>query len=184
MFIDKYLETTRILKNRDWFESHYKKYYKSIGTAINSDYDKLPELKVCYSINRTCEIIKFNDKEYLIYDQYLGQSLNMLNRLYFNSKIKDEAKTYGYKLIAEKIYTTGYYKYSKIFAITHILLKEKSSSYKIDIDFNKRAIYRYVQELFIMCHELAHWMLSKKEFGDLLNIKRDFLIDLFDRRGN
>lgn len=183
MFVDKYLEATRVLKKGPSLEEHYREYYKSICTMINIG-SELPELKVCYSINRTCEMIEFNNKEYLIYDQYLGQSLNMLNRLYFNSKVKDEAKAYGYKFLAEKMYAMGRHKYSTIFAISHITLKEESSSYKTDIDIRKRAFYTYVQELFIMYHELAHWMLSKKEFSNLLNIKRDFLIESFDGINN
>ena len=78
------------------------------------------------------------------------------------------------------MYTIGCYKYAQLFAIKYVDLKEKSDSYKKDVNLKKREKYTEVQELFVMCHELAHWILADGENNELMNNKREFLIDVFN----
>ena len=162
-----------------WYDEIYDHAVKALPVLEHP-----PVLRVTYSTNKSCETINLNGINYIIYDQNLGQSMNMMNRLFFNSTDKDDAIMYGYKLLAENFQLMGRPDIGAAFVLQHVKLKENATSYKIDIDPRRRAAFTLTQECFVLVHELMHIVLSQRDSQPLLASKREMILETMTHRVN
>lgn len=176
MNINDYINSTRFIKKEETF-GYYYDMYNIITSTFDNKRIEFPELVVCYSTERTCEFVSINEKDYIIYDQYLGQSINMLNRIYFNSTDKYDSLTYAYKVLCEICHYSSKIELSKLLYTSYAINKYNHISYKQKKNYVERSKYTYFQEFFVLMHEVAHWLLSKKDKSQLIKIKREQLID-------
>jgi len=181
MTLDEYILLTRTLSsNSPPLEAMYAKYYKII-LSIFGNSPSLPKLKVIYSLQRSAEIIDLSGKEFLIYDQYLGQTFNMLNRILLNSTDTMDSEMYFFKLLSERFAVKGENKIAQLLAYMHHIMKGKYFSYKSDKDILQRAIFTYSQEVFIISHEIAHLLIENpqnyREFFSRISFSDDFNLD-------
>lgn len=176
MNINDYINSTRFIKKYETFD-YYHDMYNIITSTFDNKNIEYPELVVCYSTERTCEFVSINEKDYIIYDQYLGQSINMLNRIYFNSTDKYDSLTYAYKVLCEICHYSSKIELSKLLYTSYVLNKDNHISYKQNNNYAVRSEYTYFQEFFVLMHEVAHWLLSKKDKSQIIKIKRQQLID-------
>lgn len=182
MIIDDYITATRFIKGEAKLSFYYQSMYDSILSLI--DMDNLPRLVVCYSTDRRCEFLSFEDDEYIIYDQYLGQTFNMLNRIYFNSSDKYDMVTYAYKILAEIYHSSAEEEISQICYIAYYQNSDEHKTYKKDKNLYLRLQYTYYQEFFVIMHEVAHWYLSKLDKAAFINEKRSWMLDYFSNIEN
>lgn len=183
MLLEDYLLATRKPKGTipDELNIPYNDLYKIVKKYVPFDLTEV-ELKMVYSTNKTAETIKINGKNYLIYDRYLGQVFNMLNRLHFNSSEPDEAWYYSYKLLAEEFQLSGRPDIGLILGLAYSENIDKSSTYKIDKDLPNRTSYTLLQETFVMVHELIHYSGYAKPGSESFETVRANTIDLINDR--
>lgn len=173
--IDLYIENSRILKpykkiqppKEDILYS-YRKLYQSVCI----DDHEYPEFRLCYSVSRLCEMVCIEGKSYLVYDQYLGQSLAQWNMLFLSSSTtQEDIARYMCKCMAEILFVNGYYDYAIIPGLYYEELMK-------DADF-KRLLNPYkgikqvehilekgwnngLHEQFVLLHEICHWLLKNE----------------------
>jgi hypothetical protein len=160
-------------KEEALLENMYRSMYKQLQIILTEKIP-LPELKICYSLHRFSEIARLESKYYLIYDQYLGQTLNMMNRIMFihGDPAKKPAEEPGVevsvvdcyikKLLAEAFLTNGKLLTAIICAGSYAILRSQGETegLKKENKSPKRAAYTAVQELFVIAHEIAHLYLN------------------------
>lgn len=157
MDINDYIDTSRFSKGQALLDLTYQNIYSEMCTQESN----VPLLKTCYTSERTCEFVAFGDQEYIIYDQYIGQTLNMFNRIFYNSTDKFDSIVYAYKCFAEIFHYMGNIKMAALCAHAYILNRGEAKSFKKDVDINKRIRTTLLQEKFILLHEIYHWKFSR-----------------------
>ena len=138
----------------------YDFYYR----LICKDESEYPKLKICYSLNRTCQMVTIDETDYLIYDQYLGQSINHLMLLYYSKKTSEtDILRYFHKCSAEYYYVSGQVFLATINAVFYeVLQKDFDIHAHLDsINIMCKAGDVMMQEMFVMLHELYHWKLAR-----------------------
>jgi hypothetical protein len=139
-----------------------------------------PELVVISSWQRSCEIVELHGRTYLVYDQYLGQTLNTLNRIFFNSTDRQDAEVYGLKLVGEYAHLQGRPDLAATLLGAHSKLREKHQTYREEIDGPARVLFTMVQECFITAHEYMHLFFSHHPSPSFFKAAREFLIEDFE----
>lgn len=182
MTIRNYLKNSRKITGKP--NAHFTELYNSIYNKLlkncESDLSKL-KLTITYSSNKTSELFSSeNNEKYLIYDQYLGQAFNMLNRIHFNSDEPKDAEYYSFKLLAEEFQLAGNQEASLICALIHITESPKYDSYKKDKDIADRLSYTLLQETFVIAHEIGHYIFSKKKDTKIIDLYKSHLVDLIN----
>ncbi len=165
--IHSYLYTDRLADpQKVTLQNYYQMMYSDV-CGFTGMKEKLPPLIVTFSRSRKTDILRLKGKEYLVYDQYLGQTLNMLNRIYFNSNEPFHIQMYACKYLAEQLRVLCNHHGAINFAKAYSELKI-SSPLPIN-NVEQRSIYTLAQETFLIAHELAHLAFRysdemKKEF--------------------
>ena len=116
--IDLYIDNSRIIKpykkNQPPKERILDSYSKLFQSVCIDDHE-YPEFRLCYSLSKLCEMVRIEGKSYLVYDQYLGQSLAQWNTLFLSSATtQEDIVRYMCKCMAEVLYVNGYYDYAII----------------------------------------------------------------------
>jgi len=158
--IREYVETTRRLIGAPFpqMEEIYRHNYERIRGVLNWP-GSFPELFISYSTNRTCEIVRLGDQHYLIYDQYLGSSLNFLNRVYLGSSRRDAIR-FGYRILAEQLQLQNELKLALICAVAYSIWRPDSEIPAREPSFELRCRMTHVQEIYVVVHELFHFSLA------------------------
>lgn len=180
MIINDYILAKRFIKGDPSMSWVYADMYNIISSSIDLDEInfKLPELVTCYSTERTCEFVSISNKNYIIYDQHLGETFNILNRIFFNSTDTYDIVTYAYKVLAEIYHFSSKTELSQLCLIAYVNNKEDHETYKNEQNLRIRSRYTYFQEFFVLMHEVAHWHLSQnKDKSFFISEKRNQLID-------
>ncbi|KJH65677.1 hypothetical protein [Chromobacterium violaceum] len=146
----------------------YEKYYEWI-VARTTPIGQSPELFITYSSDRKSELIRIGQTTYLVYDQYLGQSFNRLNRIqYALHGAPMLSQAYACKYVAERLLCLGLTGPAAFFALASRQFVEnvKADGNPFKLPMKVEAIRLELtasQELFVMAHELAHhhWQLDR-----------------------
>jgi hypothetical protein len=181
MDIDYYMNATRHIKAKPNLTPVYQSLYDYIiKSTPNVPYDT-PQLKITYSTNRTTEIIILENKTYLIYDQYLGVILDMLNILFINSRNPDGAVMYAFKLLAERFQILGYPDLSLALAIAYRDRLSDFPYFKSKADALKRVNSTMTQECFVIIHELMHAIIrDSNKFSQVIKSARSALLSVIE----
>lgn len=131
--------------------------YESIIQGVESVAESMSinlNIKIIYSPVRKGECVKLGEHTWLIYDQYMGQSMNLLNRIFIEAEDDTLAFTYFHKVLAERLLEVGKLNEAlhcaKVYSRHHDRLKGKR------IDERLRGTFTSVQEKFYFYHELGH----------------------------
>ncbi|PTW99142.1 hypothetical protein [Pararhodobacter aggregans] len=116
---------------------------------------------VTYSYSRRVECVEFEGQEYLIYDQYMGQTFNVFNRLAFDDGNTEARVIYFMKYAAERLLQLGDERNALILAIIHSNLKRNSTYFSNASPTEERGLSIFVQELYLMAHEIYHSLLKR-----------------------
>jgi len=126
-------------------------------------YDAFSDLNVkCISIHtRQMETatVSIGDSDYLLIDEYQNEVFRILNALLFTDKPKEYFQFYVSKWISEVFSNMGRHQEAHIYAVRHH--KTFPGSIRIGDEENiKQATYTFVQQVFMISHELYHILLA------------------------
>lgn len=143
----------------------FEKIVRQFGLTIN--------LKLIYTPSRRAERLKINGESWLIYDQYLGQTFNILNRIFFNAEGEKESITYFHKYISEK--TLEYGKSELGIELSNVYANGRECLRNTFYGDPKRTVFTIISEKFAIFHELSHEILesgddSVRFFTELIDI--------------
>lgn len=184
--INEYINNSRVVTNSyfhiEAMETRYRIAYDIILKNKDVPFD-YPELVLCYSLKKTCEHIRINNRNsYLIYDVAIGRYLNNMNALILGKDIpKWNLELFIKKCYAEAYYSIGDYLRAYVAKLYVDEIKKKEEETAIEKDFlnSQRILMVLFQELFIMLHEISHYRLAKlseEDYQKLINERRSFLV--------
>jgi len=139
------------------------------------------DIEIVYTDSFKSEAVTLNNRMHIIHDRYLGQVINMLNRLFLYGASHETRLTYSHKLASQIFSRYGFYEES-IFA-AQIYQDEKES-----MDHKKKqaengslihGLYTHIQELYILLHEHAHLVFkdNKELLSQISEDVREWIID-------
>lgn len=189
--IDLYIENSRIIKPYKKIQPPKEKildFYRKLYQSVCIEDHEYPEFRLCYSLSRLCEMVRVEGKSYLVYDQYLGQSIAQWNTLFLSSTTtQEDIRRYMYKCMAEILYVNGYYDFAIIPGLYYEeLMKDanferllnphkgiKQIRYMLKKGWNDR-----LHEQFIMLHEICHWLLKNNpKYKEKIENKRHEVLE-------
>lgn len=172
--IDDYIKCTRILKpnlyqelylvNQDSIEAIY-----NMACTEKMDY---PELVLCNSISKACEMVELEGEHFFIYDYSLNNALCFWNLMLFSEHTtKEDVQSFRCKMLSEAYVAAGDYDNAIIPSLIHReLVCRLGLSRLFTVSGNedeqrkfdaKMTLSIEIQNLFIMLHELKHWILHR-----------------------
>jgi hypothetical protein len=121
-----------------------------------------------YSKNRQVEAIEVDGEDFIVYDQYMGQTISMLNRILFERKPAQSVLIYAHKLMGEHFLRHARYDEAIACGMLYNLGRDELKS--DGSQDRKRSMYTLIQEFFIIAHELHHVLFryDKALFDDAL----------------
>ena len=137
-------------------------YYQDLFEEVSAYFVSVapvPELEVVYTRDR--DSMLFVDprdaSHYLVYDQYLGQSINHINTVLRSDCVEEALWVYSHKVIAERFRSSGRFVEALHFALLYGELKLFIRRHLLSAMANmNRAFDTRLAEMFIVAHELAH----------------------------
>lgn len=171
--IEKILENSRAqFPNPPRKEIYF--YFPNLYEHIKETYPniELPKVIIVYSLNKLCETFKYGDSNYIIYDQYLGQCFNKLNRLIYHEDER-EAKAYLCKLLGEEYYLINDISNCIPYLVSYHVNSSANFKQLPESFLSKKFELNIVQESFVLFHEFAHSLINQNP--DLLLKPKIFL---------
>ncbi|MHA6718655.1 hypothetical protein ACX40Y_04300 [Sphingomonas sp. RS6] len=178
-----YLAATRRQQPAFILRDHYGKLFEDLQARLRT-FGATPRFDVTYSSERTCETIRSGGDQIVIYDQYLGQTFNQLNRLHANAVSPDEARVYAYKVAAEFAQIDGQPRLAASLAIAHVANREAALTHRKDGDLVRRMRIGALQEAYVIAHEAFHTIVEHRvewRAQMLGDARRDFLTNYYLR---
>jgi hypothetical protein len=115
-------------------------------------------IELCYSLSRAPEMLTVGDDRILIYDQYLGQSLSLLNRIYLEQQGRISAIVYSHKIIGE--YLRRRSRFSEALVCGLLYTDGRGGLRSRGTADESRTVYTITQETFVLAHEVFHAILE------------------------
>lgn len=134
----------------------------SLVSAAFPEAASLPKLVVTYSAERACELVAFDETHYLVYDQYLGQTLSTLNRIFLNDGSDGFILIYACKYLAEKFRIAGDVNRACTLAYAYHENKKKGHL-PLTNQTPDCGTFTLIQEAFVLSHELAHYVFNQDQ---------------------
>jgi hypothetical protein len=181
--VTAYLEATRgvhsLSGSHPTLSAHYQRTYQELasllGEMVITDVEP-PPLTVVHSPLAHAETMSTDRGPHLIYDQYLGQMLNRLNRLYLENSGRDEMNAYLHKVCASRALASG----KPDRALMHAFIYAAVSSRITPAPQGEAAILRMEftasSEAFVLAHELVHCLYQAQP--DVAAEAEQYCIDL------
>jgi hypothetical protein len=140
---------------------HYAATFAHLQSGLSS-FGAAPEFFVTFSPERTCETVRIKGRTVVIYDQYLGQTFNQLNRLHANSTNPFEAVVYSCKVAGEFAEIDGQIGLAGALSTAYALHRHRASTHRSDVDVARRMRVGATQEAYVMAHEAFHSILEQQ----------------------
>ncbi len=167
--IEEFIEATRgprvqvrvLPQQAALYQSMFRWVTRRLDSMIGSG-QPADRLLVVYSHAGQAETVSLDGGRTVIYDQYLGQIMNRLNRLLFENAPVTEVDAYLCKLFALRFLAAGRQREALEYAYVHFAWSSRLSS----ADFAssaERLKFTQVQECFVLAHELAHCILQDEQ---------------------
>ncbi|MES3090606.1 hypothetical protein O6027_03285 [Sphingomonas aerolata] len=156
--IDRYISQAKLNHPEQVNEEMYELLVGDIFQMVVKHCGLSTNLKFVFTPSRRAERLRLCGESWLIYDQYLGQTFNLLNRLFFNAEGEKEAITYFHKYIAERALEHGRAEFgvslANIYADNRDRVRETVNGDPL------RPAFTIVSEQFAIFHELSHEILD------------------------
>ena len=166
--IETYLSASRRVKPlpNPTLLAHYENIYDAIMENTRPRADA-PKLFVTCSSERRCEVIRIAGRNFVVYDQHLGQAFNRLNHIQLAKNAPDRlSRAFACKILAEHLVRLGAPLAATFCALAAWGGEEKMKKSGVPLS-NEDEVARInlitVQELFVMARELAHFFYSIDE---------------------
>lgn len=186
--IEDYIGASRRTKPpNEALVAQYQNHYQRIKAQVRS-FGGYPKLFVTYSSERRCELVQLGGNLHLVYDQYLGQSFNRLNRIQFAKHSPDLlSMAYACKFVAERLVTLNAIGPATLFGLMGRQFEQNAhenggpfESHGEDEVLRHQMIV--AQEMFVMAHELAHhrWSLDHASLSTEISIYIEEFLESID----
>ena len=133
------------------------------------------DVKIVYSAARAVEHVKISGVTWLIYDQYMAQSMNLLNRLFIEADSDHPAIVYFHKVLAERLVDV-----SRLHEALHCASFYHNSRDVLQpqyVDEHWRNVLTVTHEKFLLYHEFGHCIFSETDSLPVMREHVQFLID-------
>lgn len=136
---------------------------------------------LCNTYTRTSCMIRINEKQFLLYDEYLTETFQDMNLLFFRCGHHQDIEKYCCRLLADQLYSIGKYDAAIYLIREYVDRKPYYKGESLEESLEGKAIrYAVIQQWLIVGHELAHWYIGENERKrQILDKKKDFLLDIF-----
>lgn len=151
--IDRFINATRLNVSERVIEQWYQQPLNIIRT-IAQNFGVNLNIKVVYSATRRAEHVTIGGAKWLIYDQYMGQSMNLLNRIFIESQDDQPAYSYFHKVLAERLLEVG--KLPEALHCAAFYHNTRTTLAAKHTDEVWRGFLTRTHERFHMYHELGH----------------------------
>lgn len=151
--IDRFINATRLNMESRVNLSIYEENISKLTRM--ADYFNLPtNFKIVYSAARRVELITLSGKTWIVYDQYMGQTMNLLNRLFIEAETGRPSITYFHKVLAERLVEVGRFEDALHCASIYSTHRKDLESKGLNEDW--RWFLTNVHESFLLYHEFGH----------------------------
>lgn len=174
--IDRFIATTRTNRQDRVLAASYELAIERLR-SMAEHFGLQVEVKVVYSSARRIEHITLAGKNWLIYDQYMGQSMNLLNRLFIEAEDGNPALVYFHKVLAERLVEVGRLNEALHCSKFYWNSKEVLSPKRVDELW--RGLLTGIQERFLMYHEFGHRVFAEPK---LMPVMREHVRSLIDHK--
>lgn len=157
--IDRLIKTTRINVSDRVRPEIYQGVISSLN-ALASRLNLSTEFKIVYSASRRVELIKISGTSWIIYDQYMGQTMNLLNRIFIEAQDKQASIIYFHKILAERLLEVGRLEEALHCATIYHNYRKELNPKKLNEGW--RFLLTDIQEAFLLHHEFGHVVFSKE----------------------
>jgi hypothetical protein len=172
--IQDYLDGTRLPLEDEELSTEFSDGYKNLYARVLSEIgepEAYPALVVIRSLNKNSQLITLNKSPYLVYDQYLGQTISELTRIYCCATTPDDAKAFMFRMAAEAAECCGKPDialwfaclYSHMFHLSHAYKSQETTEQQ-----KRRHTMTAIGEVFILAHEVAHHLWRQGVFDQSL----------------
>lgn len=160
-YLQKYIDTSRLQKeNANINHIYYDSIYLHVKNALKK-HNIHVTFQTVYSLNRKNETLEINNKNFIIYDQYLGKTINLFNKAFLQLNDPHVINHYCFRYLVESFRVKG----MGVEADMFIELGKKTNSFeKLNSAYRAESLissYTYIQETFIIFHEIAHLIVKK-----------------------
>lgn len=156
--VDRYIAQMRLNHPDRVEEEMYDLIVGDTFRTFAGHFGLTTSLRIVYTPSRRAERLRIGGESWLIYDQYLGQTFNILNRIFFNAEGEREAIAYFHKYIAER---TLEYGQAELGIEPANFYAEQKNLLRKTVDGNPlRAAFTILAEQFAVFHELSHEILN------------------------
>lgn len=143
------------------YQSMFKWLIQRLNSLIRSG-RPADRLFVVYTYTAQAETVDIDGQRIIIYDQYLGQVMNRLNRLLFEDAPVEEVDAYLCKMFALRFLAAGRQKEALEYAWLHHAWSDRLT--KADpASSRERLLFTLVQECFVLAHEVAHCVAQNEQ---------------------
>jgi hypothetical protein len=161
--LERYIGATRVnYPDRILTDLYYQHYFPPIQ-AMADHLGVQVRLNVVYSSTRRAEQVTIEGQNWLVYDQYMGQTMNLLNRILLESEGDRPGLVYIHKILAERLLETGAKPEAlfcaKVYDSERAILKGKHLNDEL------RSLFTVAQEKFYRYHELGHQVYGLEHFS-------------------
>jgi hypothetical protein len=152
--IDRYIQATRFNRPDRILSDLYNKYYLPPVRRYAQFFGPPVKIKVSYSSTRRAEHVTVEGQRWLVYDQYMGQTMNLLNRIFIEAQDEKPASTYLHKVFAERLLEVGQ-RYEALHC-AEVYYDNKTYLDPKRVDEDERELFTNSQEFYYLFHELGH----------------------------
>lgn len=156
--IDRYINQTLMNDAGSVDERHYELLIGDLLERCRVEFSLNTNIKIVYSPSRRVERIKIDSQNWLVYDQYFGQSMNLLNAIFLESDSEEDAIIYFHKYIAEKAMEYGV-PYLGVFLANFYSDEKHKVNRNLKTNVN-RLLLTINCERFAILHEIGHELLD------------------------
>lgn len=179
--IDRFINATRLNMEGRVNSSLYQETISQLTSM--ADHFNLPtNLKIVYSAARRVELITLSGKTWIVYDQYMGQTMNLLNRLFLEAENGRPSAIYFHKVLAERLVEVGRLEEALHCASIYGTHRNELKSKRANDEW--RFFLTNTHESFLLYHEFGHRIFANETLlpvirehvsvliGDLIKVKQ------------
>ncbi len=166
--IEEFIEATRgprvqvrvLPQQAEIYQSMFRWVTRRLHSMIGSG-QPADRLLVLYSHAGQAETVSLDGERIVIYDQYLGQIMNRLNRLLFENAPVTEVDAYLCKLFALRYLCAGLPREALEYAALYHAWSDRLTDSDPATSAERRK-FTLAQECFVLAHEIAHCIFQEE----------------------
>ena len=152
--LDRYIRQAKLNCEERVIEQFYAELKGSVFDTFVAHFQLKVGFRVVYSPSRRTERLTVADENWLVYDQYLGQTFSTLNRILLETDGERPAIVYFHKYVAERALEYGCPELGVHFA--NFFHSQREATRGSGKPNPSRLAYTITQERFAIFHELGH----------------------------